>query len=75
MPRGPEHLITITYPQIAELAGEPIEIVKAAVASRQMDSRDLDSTLSWINRRRTEKRLEPIGCTMAALNGVGPSDE
>jgi hypothetical protein len=62
-PQGSRNrLVTLDYDRIAEMAGGINGDTPRKYAQRgQFDSRDLDSVLAWVNRRRAARGLALIG--------------
>ena len=70
-PQGSRNrLVTLDYDSIGELVGIRGSSARSYANRGQYNSRDLDSLLSWINRRRAAQGLPLIGIP----DGDNPAD-
>jgi hypothetical protein len=68
-------LVRLTYDTIGELAGGIAGDTARQYAQRgQYNPRDLDSTLTWVNARRTAKGLPLIGLPTDVGEAVSDDD-
>lgn len=70
--RGEQKFAAITYTLLAEWTGLERSTVAAYGSKGLIPKHDLEKTLIWVNERRAEKGLAPIGQAQAL--GVSPSE-
>lgn len=59
--RGPQRFGSITYPLLAEWTGLTVVTLRSYVHKGLFDPHDIESTLAWVNARRSQQGFPPIG--------------
>jgi len=59
--RGPQRFAAITYPLLSTWTGLTIQTIRTYAQKGHFDPHDLAGTLVWVNTRRAQQGLRPIG--------------